>query len=398
MAETKHVVVAGHICLDVIPGFPAMSLDTFEKSFTPGRLIEVGPIKFSTGGPVSNTGLALHRLGIYSQLMGKVGDDQFGQAVRQTVSAYGPEMAAGLVVDSSTSTSYTIVINPPGLDRIFLHSPGANDTFRADDVRYEQVAEADLFHFGYPPIMKSMYENKGRELAGIFRRVKETGVTTSLDMALPHPSTAAGQADWVTILEATLPNVDIFLPSAEEILYMLRRDTYYELDRAAAGGDVLEQFTPGLLSSLSQEMLEYGVKVVVIKLGHRGIYTRTAGQAAIQAMGRARPADPAAWADKELWGPALKIEEVGATGAGDAAIAGFLAAFLRGLPVEETLITATAVGACNVEAADSLSGLRPWNETRERLARGWQRRRLHLETPGWQWDEQRQLWLGPAKV
>lgn len=396
MTEPQTAVVAGHICLDVIPKFPAMTLDTFEKSFTPGRLIEVGPVTFSNGGPVSNTGLALHKLGIQARLMGKVGRDQFGQAIRQTVTAYGPELAEGLVVDDSAGTSYTIVINPPGLDRIFLHSPGANDTFRADDVRYEQVAQASLFHFGYPPIMKLMYQDKGKELAETFRRARETGVTTSLDMALPHPTSAAGQADWISILQATLPYVDIFLPSGEEILYMLRRNTYQELDRAAGGGDMLAQFTPELLSSLGQELLALGVKVAVIKLGHRGIYIRTAGQAAIEAMGRARPVQPAAWTDRELWAPALKVNEVGATGSGDSAIAGFLAAFLRGLPVEETLVAATAVGACNVEAADSLSGIRSWNETLARLAEGWERHKLALAAPGWRFDEAQQLWLGPG--
>ena len=48
--------------------------------FAPGRLLQIGPATFSTGGPVSNTGLALHRLGIATRLMGKVGDDLLGQA------------------------------------------------------------------------------------------------------------------------------------------------------------------------------------------------------------------------------------------------------------------------------------------------------------------------------
>jgi hypothetical protein len=60
------------------------------------------------------------------------------------------------------------------------------------------------------------------------------------------------------------------------------------------------------------------------------------------------------------------------------------------------IIAATAVGACNVEAADSLSGIRPWQATLDRVAAGWPRRELLLDAPGWEFDETHQLWLGPA--
>ena len=97
-----------------------------------------------------------------------------------------------------------------------------------------------------------------------------------------------------------------------------------------------------------------------------------------------------------MWAPAFRVEEVGATGAGDASIAGFLSALLRELSPEEAIVAATAVGACNVEAADGISGIRPWPETLERVASGWPRRDLRLEAPGWQFDEKQQLWFGLA--
>ena len=159
----------------------------------PGHLIDVGPVALSTGGPVSNTGLALHKLGIPTQLMGKIGDDLFGQAVSQLVSAYDPRLVGGMVVDPQANTSYTVVINPPGVDRIFLHCHGANDTFSADDVRYDLLDEVALFHFGYPPLMKRMYADGGVQLSTIYRRAKATGVTTSLDMALPDSSSVDAQ-------------------------------------------------------------------------------------------------------------------------------------------------------------------------------------------------------------
>jgi sugar/nucleoside kinase (ribokinase family) len=198
-------------------------------------------------------------------------------------------------------------------------------------------------------------------------------------MALPDPSSAAGRADWVTILKSTLPYVDVFLPSIEEILYMLRRKTYDELSQAAGGGSFLPRIAPGLLSDLSQELLEMGVKIAVLKLGDRGLYMRTA--------------DLAAWSDREFWAPCFKADLVGTTGAGDATIAGFLSALLRDMSPQAALTAAVAVGGCNVEAADALSGIRPWDETLRRVAGGWARHDLELEAPGWRFDEDHQLWV-----
>ncbi|UCC89285.1 MAG: carbohydrate kinase family protein [Anaerolineales bacterium] len=397
MSEAYDAVVAGHLCLDMIPDMGGTTQDRIEQVFSPGRLSIVGAATFCTGGPVSNTGLALTKLGIQTQLMGKVGDDVLGQAVSGIVSSYGPHLADGMVVDPEVNTSYTIVFSPPGVDRFFLHYPGANDTFSADDVRYDLVSDVRLFHFGYPPIMRLMFRNDGDQLVEVFRRAKETGATTSLDMALPDPSSAAGRADWVTILKKTLPYVDVFLPSIEEILYMLDRGTYDELYRAAKGPGFLPLITPELLSGMSHKLIEMGVKIVALKLGDRGLYLRTADQSAIEAMGKACPSDPAAWADQELWTTCFQVEVVGTAGSGDATIAGFLSALLRDLSPGEAVTAAVAVGACNVEASDTLSGVRPWDETLRRVASGWARHRQNLDAPGWRFDEARQLWVGQGR-
>ena len=105
------VVVAGHICLDVIPVLHGPA------RIEPGRLLEIGPAEMSTGGAVPNIGLSLHRLGVPVRLMGKVGDDLFGSAVLEALRARDPELAADMVVGAGETTSYSIVISPPGVDR-----------------------------------------------------------------------------------------------------------------------------------------------------------------------------------------------------------------------------------------------------------------------------------------
>jgi sugar/nucleoside kinase (ribokinase family) len=182
----------------------------------------------------------------------------------------------------------------------------------------------------------------------------------------------------------------------EEILFMLRGDTYRELCRSARGADLLTQVTPQLLSDLGRELIAMGAKIVGLKLGGRGMYLRTGGRDVIDSLGRSRPSDPDAWAGVELWAPCFKVAVLGTTGSGDATIAGFLAGLLRDLPVEQVLTMAVAVGACNVEAADALSGICTWEETSRRLASGWERQPLELNVPGWQFDPSSGLWRGPC--
>lgn len=390
---TYDAIVAGHLCLDLIPDLSATTPDQFQQSFLPGRLTQVGSIALSTGGPVSNVGLALHKLGIATRLMGKVGDDPFGQAILQLVQALDSELARGMVVAPGATSSYTIVVNPPGLDRYFLHSPGANDTFGAEDVRYDDLQAARLFHFGYPPLMARMFADDGQELAYMLQQAKAIGITTSLDMAMPDPAAPSGQANWAAILRSALPFVDIFLPSIEETLFMLRRPLYQELDQASTHHDILPLITPELLSSLSEELMAMGARVVGLKLGYRGLYLRTAGRAAMASLGRARPSDPDRWANQELWAPCFQADFVGAAGSGDATIAGFLAALLRGLSPTAAVTMAVAVGACNVEAADTLSGIRTWSQTEERIAAGWPRHPMSLDAPGWHQDPHHDLWF-----
>nr|WP_170312154.1 carbohydrate kinase family protein [Paenibacillus sacheonensis] len=390
------IVVAGHICLDVIPTIHELK-DGMGALLVPGKLVDIGAARISTGGAVSNTGLALHRLGMSTKLMGKIGDDLFGSAIGSVLRGYGDELADGMIVASGEYTSYTIVINPPNIDRIFLHCTGANDTFAAADLQAEQLEEARLFHFGYPPLMRRMYENDGEELANLLSLAKGQGLTVSLDLAKPDPSTPAGQADWRMIFVKALPYVDVFLPSFEEILYMLKRDLYEEL-AAKHGSDLLPLAEGPLLRELAGELLDMGAAIVVLKLGEHGLYLRTTDDAErMAALGKGAPASAEAWRNRELLAPCFAVDVAGTTGAGDCTIAGFLAGLLKGLEPEEALIGAVAVGACNVERADATSGVPSWEAVQARIAAGWSKRSVELALPGWT-EGSAGLWIGPGEV
>ncbi len=351
-------IAAGHICLDIIPDLSSIAPGQFDHVFTPGRLVQTGLATLTPGGSVSNTGLALHRLGIQTRLIARVGDDQLGHALRHAIASYGGGLEESILSCADSNTSYSIVISPPGSDRRFLHHPGANDDFSAADIHDIDLEGARLFHFGYPPVMARMYVQEGRELETLFRRVKVCGLTTSLDLAFPDPDSPAGRADWPAILKRVLPWVDVFVPSLEEISFMLwRRSNPVPTAR--------------LLSEVSDVLLGMGTKMVLLKLGDRGLYLRTASLAVLGGLGSASPQDLEVWGDFEAWLPCFKVEVIGTTGAGDVTVAGFLSAILRGVPPQDALKAALGVGASCVEAPDALSGLRTWEETWQRIRSGW---------------------------
>jgi sugar/nucleoside kinase (ribokinase family) len=384
--------VAGHLCLDIIPSFPGEPV-TLADLLVPGKLVNVGPPLMGTGGPVSNTGLSLHRLGVPVRLVGKVGRDVFGRVILDLVRQLGSGLADNMIVGDDF-TSYTVVVNPPGTDRMFLHYPGANDTFGAGDIDYAALARLRLFHLGYPPLMRRMYADGGGELEAIYTKVRQTGVTTSLDMARPDPASPAGRADWPRILARVLPRVDVFVPSYDEILFMLDRPRFDRL-AGAPGGNLAAAAGTDAVNEMAERLIAMGAALVGLKLGDAGMLLRTTDSAArLTAMGRAAPARTSDWLGRQILAPCYRADVVGTTGSGDATIAGFLLGLLAGFGPEHAANAATAVGACSVEKADATSGIPPWSAVRDRMEAGWPRLPSPLAPSAWR-KTASGLYLGP---
>src|SRR5262245_35845244 len=127
------VVVAGHLCVDITPELSAVHAE-IANLIRPGCLIHVGPPRLSLGGIVANSGLALHNMGARVALLGIVGEDWLGDIVLSSLRRRDPSLAKHIRTTTSESSSYTIVVSPPNVDRAFLHCPGANDAFCASDL------------------------------------------------------------------------------------------------------------------------------------------------------------------------------------------------------------------------------------------------------------------------
>lgn len=390
------IVVAGHICLDITPKFSEnISGRRLVDILIPGQLINVDKAIISTGGAVPNTGLALSKLGVKVSLIGKIGDDLFGKGIVNVLKKSAD--MSGMSIVKGENSSYTVAIAVPGIDRIFLHHPGANDTFGYENINFGIVKRAEIFHLGYPPLMKRLYSDNGAELIKIFKKVKSLGITTSLDMSLPDPDSESGKIRWLSILKKLLPYVDIFLPSFEEIVYMLDRSKYDSLKKCAGKSSINDYFTADDLSKLSSLLLGYGCRIVVLKCSHRGIYVRTAGKEFLNNIYKAKPGDISSWAGREFWAPSYNIKKIAsATGSGDSSIAGFLTVFLKNGTIDNAVNIANAAGAQNLRAYDAVSGIGTWADIQKMVKdRNTELNHLKIDTPGWQWNKEMKMWTGP---
>ncbi|MDM4762064.1 carbohydrate kinase family protein [Galbitalea sp. SE-J8] len=313
------VIVAGHVCLDLAPDLRDSPAAPDESYLRPGHLIEVGSMGCSAGGSVANTGRELQRLGVAVTAVGRVGDDALAASLRDVLDADGID-ASGLAVDADSSTSYSIVVEPPGRDRTFWHHIGANARFTGDEVDPRGAA---LVHLGYPSLLPATLAHGGAPIARLFERARRAGATTSLDLAVVDSESSAARTDWRALLASIAPVTDILSPSFDDLSSALRLG---------------EPYSPARAEALVDELLAAGVGVVAISAGAGGLHLGAASVERLLAAGPVLAGLAHDWAGRRLHRPAVSAPDARSTnGAGDASTAGLLAAMLRGESAERAM-------------------------------------------------------------
>lgn len=363
----KRIIVAGHMSLDITPAISNSECQDISKLLKPGKLLQVGEAKISAGGAVSNTGFALNKLGENVTLISKIGNDVFGNILEKIIEESGCNTR--LIKSDNEVTSYTIVITSEGSDRIFLHDPGCNHTFSYYDIDWDLVEKSDYFHFGYPTIMRNFYKNDGEELVQLYKKVKEKNLVASLDLSSVDPNSEAGKCNWEAILKRVLPYVDFFVPSIEELGFMLDRKRYDIWQKKAGQDDIISVLSlENDIKPLAQKALSYGCKSILLKCGKAGMYLKTSAEEVMTQI----DTDLKGWGNIEIFENSYVPDKiVSATGAGDTSIAAFLKCVMRGKSPEESIRYATATGACCVTTYDTISGLKTLEQLQEKIENGW---------------------------
>lgn len=374
MSQPK-IVSSGYVSLDITPAFPAEGKKrSFKEIIRPGKLVEVGKATIAPGGSVSNTGLALHLFGVNTVLIGKIGNDNFGRILLSEYQRLGAN--PHFVVSEEDETSYTVAIAPPGFDRIFFADSGANNTMTADDIDLGDFADAQIFHFGYPTLMRRFFQHGGEESIRLYKKVKEAGLITSLDTTMVDEEAPAGKENWQEIFQRLLPYVDFFTPSFEEICALILPDHYAALLKEAGDDDICLHLSISRdLVPLADKLLEMGAKAVLLKCGAAGMFLKTKGQEDMEAVfANGRISTTAkVWANQTMFQKSFKPDRIASgTGAGDTAIAAFLYSLAKGFEPRTCLENAAGTGAMNITRYDSLSGLLPIPELMQRIRDGWE--------------------------
>ena len=317
MADTIDVVCAGIVIADCVAR-PVI------KHPKPGQLELVERIGLYSGGSAANTGFDLTKLGARVALVGCVGEDGFGDFLEAQARRAGCDTNL-LKRHPSASTSATLVTVGEDGERAFLHSIGANAHLAPDDVPLERLNTrgAKVLHLAGFFILPGMEGSAGEPATALFAQATALGLLTSLDCVWDATHR------WGSLIAPVLAQTDVFCPSINEAREIVK---------------LPESSTP---REIAEALFALGLRrVVALKMGPEGSFV----------MARNGECH---------FVPAPVVETVDGTGAGDAFIAGFLAAELKGLSLLECAKFGNAAGALCVGAMGATAGVSSWDDARE---------------------------------
>lgn len=330
--RVRQAAVAGHVCADLRPAL------TRTEPIDPGALVEVGPLTIRPGGCVANTGGDLSALGAPVRMVANVGDDELGSILTRLLTETRSD-CEGIRTLAGSSTSYSLVFEPPGRDRAFWHHVGANACF---DGALIDPTGVDLVHLGYPPLLPSLYANGGDSLHALLERVAQSGATTSLDLSTLADGSPAAMADWQSLLARITPLVDVFSPSVDDLVTTLR------VPRPSGNAEV---------RALGRYLVDLGAGMVLLTDGEQGMHLITGSASRLRRAGRCLASHADIWAGQEWFVPADTGDSdpvVVTTGAGDAATAGLLYGILTAASPKRSALLAAGAAAYKVSGKGSL--------------------------------------------
>ncbi len=285
-----------------------------------GQLELVDSIGLYSGGSAASTGYDLAKLGVDVALIGRIGNDGFGDFLEAEARRVGCDSTL-LKRDASAGTSSSLVTVTPDGERTFLHSIGANAKLTPADVPLEDLKArgCKILHLAGFFILTAIEGLSGEPASELFARATTLGLTTSLDCVWD----ATGR--WGKLIGSVLAHTDIFCPSIHEARAIV------ELPESASPRDI------------ALELFELGVRqIVALKMGPEGSFVMDSS-------------------GEHHHVPAPSVEAIDGTGAGDAFIAGFLAARLRGLDLLRSARIGNATGALCVGAMGATGGVTGWD-------------------------------------
>jgi ribokinase len=309
------IVVIGSLNMDFVLAVERLPM--------PGETILGHGFRTIPGGKGANQAYAaakLARNGTVVKMIGRIGADSFGTALKENLAAMGVDVRAVLETDSEASGVACIHVDDAGQNSITV-APGANGVLSAHDVDSQRWAmdgaRCVLLQLEVP--METVAEG--------LREARRMGAIGILD---PAPARALSQ----DILEL----VDIATPNENEACVL--------------AGVPPQRVSPADAIALGNKVRDLGVRAVVVKLGDQGcVYCA---------------------ADSTIAVPPFAVRAVDSTAAGDTFNAALAVALVEGTAMEQALRFASAAAAISVTRAGAQTSAPARAEVESLLA----------ETPG----------------
>lgn len=284
------VLCIGSAVMDIM-GFPIdQAAEWKEKQ-------RISDIRIQPGGDAVNQSIYMAALGVEPVLAACVGADMNGKMLKGALRELGVDVSCVKEKAGHATGTAMVLVNETGERRVFSVK-GAHSTLAAADVPEISGKLADCQAISLASLF-SMPEFEADGLEEYLKAAKARGIIVFADLAADKLGLGLNG------ICRFLPYIDYFMPS----LY-----------------DVLEMTGTTCAEDAAGEFHKIGVKHVVIKCGERGCYY-------------------SAYDGTCGWTPAIKVEVVDTTGAGDCTVAAFVSRIIKGGSLEDACRYACAAGS-----------------------------------------------------
>lgn len=246
--------------------------------FTPGK--EERSYICNPGGAPANSCIAIARNGLKTGFLGRLGNDDFGKLLKNTLEQDNVEVLCPELTDEAVTTLAFVTLYEGGERSFtFVRKPGADILLDKSDVKEEMIQNTKILHAG----SVGMSANPSRDTHFYAMDLaKKNGKMVSFDVNYRNAIWSYEEAK--AVVDQVLPYVDLLKVSDEELDFV--------------GGE----------ENIPAVMEKYGITVVIETLGSKGAKYFFAGNTGVI--------------------EGHKVKAVDATGAGDAFWGGFLSKLL----------------------------------------------------------------------
>ena len=290
----KNICVIGSLNMDLV-----VNVDKMPK---PGQTIIGSNFKEVPGGKGANQAVAMARLNGNVSMIGKVGEDGFGQTLINSLK--NDKVDTTYIKTTKGATGVALITVDNNAQNSIVVSPGANFEVKEEDIdnNIEAIKNSD--------IVVLQLETPLNTIKYALKKSKELNKYTILN---PAPA--------LKLDDEIIKNVDLLTPNETELEIISGVSIEIEED----------------IQKAAQIMIEKGVKELIVTLGSKGsLYINK---------------------EKSIFKKAYKVEAVDTTAAGDSYTAALAVALSKDKNIEEAMDFASKVGALSVLKEGAQSSL-----------------------------------------